>query len=97
MIEWLEAHMGTCAFVTHFNIECPGCGVQRAFIALLRGDVVLSFRLFPALLPYLATILLMVLHLTLNFKNGAKYAMWGFVLSVVIMVISYIIKIISIN
>jgi len=51
MIDWLEAHMGTCAFVTYFNIECPGCGIQRAFIALLRGDTALSFRLFPALLP----------------------------------------------
>ncbi|MBK6523027.1 MAG: DUF2752 domain-containing protein [Sphingobacteriaceae bacterium] len=94
MIDWLEAHMGTCTFVTYFNIECPGCGIQRAFIALLRGDLALSFRFFPALLPYLATILLMVMHLIFKFKNGALYAMWGFMLSVGIMVVSYIVKLV---
>jgi hypothetical protein len=95
MIDWLEAHMGTCAFVSYFNIECPGCGIQRAFIALLRGDLSSSLSHFPALLPYLSTIAFMLLHLMFKFKNGALYAMWGFVLSVVIMVVSYIVKLVT--
>ncbi len=95
MVEWLEAHMGTCVFVKYFHMECLGCGTQRAFIALLRGDLTLSLKLFPALLPYLTTIMATVLHLIFKFKNGGLFVMWGFILSAGIMVVSYVIKLVS--
>jgi len=95
MIEWLEAHMGSCVFVEYYNIECPGCGIQRAFIALLKGEIIQSLHLFPALIPYLATLFLMMLQLMFKWKNGGTLVMWGFVSSVITMVISYIVRLMT--
>jgi hypothetical protein len=95
MIDWLEAHMSSCAFVTYFNIECPGCGIQRAFIALLKGELLESLRLFPALIPYVCTVLIMVSHLIFKFKNGGTYVMYGFILSVILMLVSYVVKLVA--
>jgi hypothetical protein len=94
MIDWFEAHMGTCAFVKYLNIECPGCGIQRAFIALLKGEFAHSIRLFPALIPYITTILLLVIQVIFQFKKGAYIIMYSFIISVIIMTISYIIKLV---
>ena len=95
MIDWLEAHMGTCAFVKYLNIECPGCGIQRAFIALLRGEFSQSIHLFPALIPYITTILLLIVQMIFRFQKGAYIIMYSFIISVVIMMLSYIIKLMT--
>jgi hypothetical protein len=71
VIAWLEAHMGTCAFREHTGIECPGCGMQRSIIALLKGDLLESFLLFPALLPLLGMFVFLAVHLVFKLKHGA--------------------------
>ncbi|MFO0355522.1 MAG: DUF2752 domain-containing protein [Sphingobacteriaceae bacterium] len=95
MIEWLEAHMAPCVFVKYFHIECPGCGTQRAFVALLKGEVWQSIKLYPALIPFLMTLLLLVSQLLFKFRSGAFYVMYAFIVSAAIMMISYVIKLIS--
>lgn len=89
MIEWLEAHMGSCVFVKYLHIECPGCGIQRAFIALLKGEWSQSVHQFPALIPYIITLLLLTLQIAFKWKSGGTWVMWSFVVSVTIMIISY--------
>ena len=54
IITWLEAHMGTCTFKEATGLVCPGCGIQRSIIALLKGDILECIMLFPALLPVIA-------------------------------------------
>jgi hypothetical protein len=52
IIDWLQAHQLPCMFksITHF--DCPGCGLQRSLLLLLRGDMVNGFKTYPALLNY---------------------------------------------
>ena len=42
------AYLGIyCLFVRLFGIPCPGCGMTRAYLALLRLDVTGAFEMHP--------------------------------------------------
>ncbi|HTN07657.1 DUF2752 domain-containing protein [Agriterribacter sp.] len=71
-VQWLEAHMFTCPLVKYWNMECPGCGMQRSLLALFKGDLFSSLQLYPALLPLMILIAYAVLHLKYKFSGGAK-------------------------
>lgn len=51
--------MPKCVWVTFTGFECPGCGTQRAFHALLHGDFIGAAKANPLLLvivPYFITL-----------------------------------------
>ena len=58
-----------CPFKYLTGYDCPGCGFQRAFLALLKGDITKSFHLYPPVIPILLTILIC---LPANYWWGAK-------------------------
>ena len=92
--DWLEHHFLSCPYKSMFGLDCPGCGMQRAFVALLRGRIGESFLLYPALLPLLVTFLLTAVHLKFRLKNGADYVKYSYIFTSAIVVVSYIIKMI---
>jgi hypothetical protein len=93
-IHWLQDHLLTCPSKALTGIDCPGCGMQRSFIELLKGNFKGSFYLYPALLPEMFTLSLTALHLILKFKEGAAYIKYSFIVTVAVIVISYTIKMI---
>lgn len=95
MIEWLENHQQACFYKSIFGIECPGCGMQRAFIELLKGNFCQSFLLFPALMPVLIMFAFLVLHLIFKFKQGARILLYMFIGNTSIVIFSYLYKIIN--
>jgi len=38
-----------CLSKTLFGVECFGCGFQRAFLLLLKGDFDAAFEMYPAI------------------------------------------------
>ncbi len=76
------------------GVDCPGCGMQRAFIELLKGNFIESIQLYPALLPTIFTVLITILHLFFKFKNGAAIIKYSFIITVSIVVLSFLIKMI---
>lgn len=90
LTHWLESHMLTCFYKQTFGIDCPGCGMQRSFIELLKGNLLVSLQLYPALIPVMITLCITALHIMFKFKHGAKTIMYSFIVSVVIISISYI-------
>lgn len=93
IIDWLEHHFLACPYKKYFDIDCMGCGMQRSFIALLKGDFIESFYLYPALIPMLVMILFLPIHLIFKFKNGASLLKYLFIFNISIVIISYLIKI----
>ena len=68
--------------------------MQRAFIAILKGDFVQSFNYNASLLPFLTTIVFTILHLIFSYKNGARAIIVLFSFTVAIMLVQFIIKLI---
>ena len=50
---WLKDHLLPCPFKYFTGIDCPGCGFQRSVLALLQGNLLDSFKLYPPTIPLL--------------------------------------------
>lgn len=90
MIIWLEKHLFTCFFKSHFGVDCPGCGTQRALICLLKGDLFESLQFHAALIPFMITVCMLIAQLILKKTSGGKYVMWAFIVTTSITVVQYI-------
>jgi hypothetical protein len=93
-IDWLENHFLSCPVKEAIGQDCPGCGMQRAFVALMRGDVWLSLKLYPGLIPFLFLIIFLILHLIFKFKNGAVILQYTFIGTSVLAFGNWLIKLI---
>lgn len=94
MIHWFEDHLMTCPYKALTGFDCPGCGMQRSFIELLKGNFIDSLHLYPALLPTIFTLLFTASHLVFKFRNGPVIIKYSFISTVGIVLISYLIKMI---
>ena len=94
VVTFLEQHLFACSFKSLLGIDCPGCGMQRAFIALLRGDLMLSLKMNTALMPFIFTFFYTIFHIVLNFKNGARNIVLLFSFTVLTMIVNFVIKVI---
>jgi hypothetical protein len=95
LIAWLEAHQLPCFYKHYLGFECFGCGMQTAFILLLKGEFIESLKAYPALLPTVFLIAFLILHLIFKFKRGASILKYTFIFTVAIMVVSYVIHILE--
>ena len=95
LIYWLESHQQACFYKKYFGIECPGCGMQRSFIELLKGNFYESFILFPALIPTIILVVFLFLHIIFKFRNGANILKILFIINTSIVVLSYIYKLLT--
>jgi len=78
-----------CPFKYLTGYDCPGCGFQRSFVALLKGDLQGSLHLYPATIPILITV---AVSLSANFWYPAKSKLLLktlFLITASIMLISY--------
>ncbi|MEX0966245.1 MAG: DUF2752 domain-containing protein [Bacteroidia bacterium] len=95
MIKWLNEHLFSCFFLKHFHLPCPGCGMQRSFLALIQGQITESIILYPALIPTIIMLLLLITHILRPFPGSLKYLVASFLISTTILMAGYILKIIQ--
>jgi len=95
LVNWLEGLQLACPSRKYLHMECPGCGLQRSMIALMRGEWIHSFSLYPALVPMLLLLGFALLHLKKQFAHGASIIRYGQVVVVILIVGNYIYKIIN--
>lgn len=97
IINWLETHQLPCMFksITHF--DCPGCGMQRSFVLLLKADWWDSIKMYPGLLPILFLFGFLMLHLKKKLKSGTVVLKYSYFFCAGIILLSYIYKLVTIK
>lgn len=81
-----------CPYKKYLGVDCPGCGMQRAFYYLIRGEFLESLKMFPALIPLALMLGFLVFHIIFKFKQGHKVLLYTFIFNVIIILSNYIIK-----
>lgn len=92
LISWLEENMLACPYKKYWGIDCLGCGIQRSFVALLKGDLASSFYYYPALIPMMLMFLFLIAHISFKIKNGAIWLKYLFIFNISIVVIHFVLK-----
>jgi len=88
-----EQFMLPCLNKKLFGIECLGCGMQRSLILVFHGDFVGAFKLYPAIFTIIILVLFIIFNLFKKFKHDYKIKMGLLYLNIIIIVVSYIVKI----
>jgi hypothetical protein len=92
LISWLESHMFTCFIREQFGMVCPGCGFQRSLILLLKGELWLSVLQYPALIPFLATLFFLAVHLIVKFRRGGTWLKYMFIFTAGLVMINFAVR-----
>jgi hypothetical protein len=92
IISWLDAHQLPCLIKKTFHVVCPGCGLQRSFIALLHGDILQSIQFYPALFPFIILIFIILLNSKLQVTFLEKCIKFGLPSVFGIIILSYVYK-----
>ena len=89
----LSEYMLPCLSKTLFNLECLGCGFQRAFILLIHGEFINAFKMYPAIYTIILYMAFVLINFKIKYKNSQKIISRLAYLNLSVMIINYIIKI----
>ena len=81
-----------CLSKTLFGVECLGCGAQRSFLLLLKGDFVAAFKMYPAIYVMLLLFGIIGLHFIDRKHNYWKLIKGISILTGVFMILGYVYK-----
>lgn len=85
--------MVSCLNKKLLGIDCPGCGLQRSIVLLAQGDFIEAFKMYPAIYTIVPLFLLIGIKFFYKFKYSSKIINLLSIFTVIIIIVSYIIKI----
>ena len=88
----LEDHMLPCFSKTMFGVTCLGCGMQRSFIFLIKGEFWNAFTMYPAIYTILIFFTVIIFNFFKKNKNYNKIIGRLAFLNLAIILINYIVK-----
>ena len=94
LISFLEDHLLSCRWKDTLGVECMGCGLQRSFIYLLKGEFAEAFHVYPAIYSLIGMLFFWLLHLKFHFLKGELILKWLLIMNVITILTSFIIKIV---
>ncbi len=88
----LENYMLPCLNKKLFGFECMGCGMQRSVSLILHGDFIGALYMYPAIYTLIPLFVIIGVNFLFKFKNSNKIINALAIASVLIIIISFIIK-----
>ncbi|NVK51558.1 MAG: DUF2752 domain-containing protein [Flavobacteriaceae bacterium] len=76
-----------------FGVDCLGCGMQRSLLLLSKGEVVASFKMYPAIFTLILLATFILLNWKFKFRHSQKIISILVILNITIIIVSYLIKI----
>ena len=88
----IEDFMIPCINKTLFGVDCFGCGTQRAFLLILKGEFLEAFYMFPAIYTTILFFIILGLNFIDKSRNYHKIIISLAIINAIIMIISYFYK-----
>ncbi len=88
----IENYMLPCFTKKLFGFDCPGCGLQRSLVHLIKGEFGAAFEMYPAIYPMLFLFGFLALSklFTIKFSNTINSLLM--ILTVGTLLTNYILK-----
>lgn len=90
----LNDYLLPCYTKQTLGFDCPGCGLQRAILLLLRGEFMAAFEMYPPIYVLIPLAFVLILKPLWHFKYAEKLTIALSILSVAVILINYIFKLI---
>ncbi|TVZ54788.1 uncharacterized protein DUF2752 [Lutibacter sp. Hel_I_33_5] len=88
----LEEYMIPCINKQLFGFDCPGCGIQRALLFLIKGEFVAAFKMYPAIYTLITFAGFVLINMKIKFKYAQKIILYLTIINIIIILTNYIIK-----
>ncbi|WP_040282048.1 DUF2752 domain-containing protein [Psychroserpens damuponensis] len=90
-----EDYMLPCINKKILGFECMGCGGQRALSLLYHGEFIAAFKMYPAIYPLILLFLFIGLNFFFKFKNGSRIISILAIISIVMIITNFTLKLIN--
>ena len=87
-----EENMIPCLSKTMLGVDCPGCGLQRSIVFLLRGEFWEAFLMYPAIYALMGLFGLLIFDYFIKIKQSNTITIVLMILTVSLILINYILK-----
>lgn len=88
----IQDYLLPCLNKQLFGFDCPGCGIQRSFIHVVKGEFTEAFYLYPAIFTLILLLLFIVINKKIKLKHASKIIFILAILNLLIIIVSYLIK-----
>lgn len=75
-----------------WGFDCPGCGMQRAIIFLIKGEFGAAFEMYPAIYPMLLLFGFLIMDKLYSIKYAIKITNVLMISTVAVILTNYILK-----
>ncbi|WP_229702379.1 DUF2752 domain-containing protein [Maribacter cobaltidurans] len=75
-----------------FGFDCPGCGLQRSVLFLIKGEFVEAFNMYPAIYPMILLFCFLLFGKTIKTKYSNNITNMLMLTTVAFILINYTLK-----